>query len=154
VIVRFLIIAAAFVAAILAASELLAVTIWVGMLAPGGFAEIDLRLLKYLSFFTLLLTVPAAGAQTLLVVVYGEWAGKRSAAYYAAAGAICGLIALGLYIAFSVWRRGSSRLLDALLAMQVVSPAGGLVVAVAVIGLISGLLYWAIAGRRAGSARN
>lgn len=153
-IVRFLTVAVAFVVAILAAWGLLTVTIWVVMLARGGFAELDLRLLKYLSFFTLVLTVPAASVQTLLAVGYGEWAGRRSAGYYAASGAVCGVVGYALYIAFSIWRTGSSRHLDAILAMQLVSPAGGLIVAVAVIGLIAGLLYWAIAGRRAGQARS
>jgi hypothetical protein len=152
-IARVLAVAVAFVIAILAAGALLALAIWVAMLAATGFASIDLGLLKYLLLFTVALTAILAGAPTLLLVTYAEWAGKSSAGYYAAAGAICGIVALGLHIALSVWRSGSSRLLDGILAMQGLPQAGGLLVAVAVIGLIAGLLYWAMAGRRAGLVR-
>lgn len=153
VIARILVIAVAFVVAIVAAGALLALAIWVAMLAATGFASIDLRLLKYLALFTVVLTAILGSAPTLVVIVYAEWARKGSAGYYAVAGAICGIVALGLHIAVSVWRTGSSRLLDSILAMQGLTQAGGLLVAVAVIGLIAGLLYWAMAGRRAGLAR-
>lgn len=153
VVARILVIAVAFVIAILAAGGLLALVVWVAMLAATGFARIDLGLLKYLALFTVALTAVLAGIPTLLVIAYAEWARKASAAYYATAGAACGIVAFGLHMALSVWRTGSSRLLDAILAVQVLSQAGGLLVAVAVIGSIAGLLYWAIAGRRAGLAR-
>jgi hypothetical protein len=147
-IVRAFVVLAGSLVAILASGFLLAVAIWGWMLSGSGFARIDFVLLQFIVLFAVPLTLLLSSVPVLISVVSGEWAGKRTLGYYATTG---GLVALVFHIALAFWRNASAR--------RIVTDAGttdgaiklgAVIMMCAVVGLIGGTIYWALAGRRAG----
>ena len=150
-IVRAFVVLAGSLVAILASGFLLAVAIWGWMLSGSGFARIDFVLLQFIVLFAVPLTLLLSSVPVLISVVSGEWTGKRTLGYYATTGALSGLVALVFHIALAFWRNASAR--------RIVTDAGttdgaiklgAVIMMCAVVGLIGGTIYWALAGRRAG----
>ena len=151
---RAFVVVASSLVAILAAGVLLALAIWGWILAGSGFARIDFVLLRFLVLFAVPLTVVLAAIPALIGIVSGEWAGKRTLRYYAAAGAVSGLVALGLHIGFAFWRNASARrILTDAGTTEGALKLGAVIFMCAVVGLVGGMIYWVLAGRRAGLAR-
>lgn len=139
---------------ILLAGLLLAVVIWLWMLAGSGFARVDFNLLRYLAIFAVPLTAALATAPTALGVAYGEWAGKRTHSYYAAAGALSGLVALAAHIGLAMWRNASARrLVTDAGTLEGALKLGAVILMCAAIGVLAAMIYWLLAGRRSGMAR-
>ncbi len=84
----------------------------------------------YFAFFPALLAIAAA-----------EYLGCRGWLYYALAGAAVSVAAMALFLGTPDWRGGVSEEVD---------PALALVAS----GVVAGLTYWAITGRRAGFRRD
>ena len=146
---RVLLIFVGCVVAILSAGVLLALAIWGWMVASAGLARLDLVLLRYLVIFAVPLTGLLATVPLLVGVAYGEAAGKRTPGYYAVAGAASGLVALGLHFVLAFARNASARRLveDAGTAEGALR-LGAVILMCAMVGLVAGMVYWALVGRR------
>jgi hypothetical protein len=106
----------------------------IGMMLPTAFAA----------------TLVLALLPTLIVIVVAETRRLRSVSYYAATGAAVGIVArLGFMVALLWFIRRSPR---APLTIVSWSTVAALAIAAAV-GVIAGVVYWAIAGRGAGRLR-
>jgi hypothetical protein len=93
----------------------------------------------------------------ILVVVYAEASHLRSAAFYGAAGAATAVVCLGtiaLIIAFGTGDRQPAPTegqFDTWSVLTTVLVWGAPAMYVAAAGLLGGLVYWRIAGRKAGA---
>ena len=150
---RLLTIAAAYIAACLVAGDILATgMVW----SPGAqIGPVDLDFLQITAFFVTfvsslvaVLALPPAAA----VSWYAERRGKRSALFYGGAGAVVSLVALGVYVTLLIWDDTSAERFSSMggtngVAIAIAAAAGFFAIA----GVAGGLIYWAIAGRKAGS---
>jgi hypothetical protein len=154
-IARVLLVLASSVVAILVAGLLLAVAIWGWMLAGSGFARIDFVLLQFIVLFAVPLTLLLSSVPVLITVIAGEWAGKRTLGYYTATGVLSGLVALGFHIGLAFWRNASARrIVTEAGTTEGAIKLGAVILMCALVGLIGGAIYWALAGRRAGLAQD
>jgi len=104
----------------------------------------------FVAFAAAIVILIYAALPTLFVVTYAERTGRRSAGFYALAGATSGLVS------FAMSRLGQPPIDEPLFGNPATfSYALARLVAwmalLAVAGSLSGLAYWAIAGRRAGA---
>lgn len=108
----------------------------------------------YVALFALL---PA-----LFAIIYTERKGVRSAIFYAAAGAVTGVVSYGLYLLllisgslwsmYKAWSASGTGLLANLSISDMLQFAVTWLLVFAVPGLAAGLAYWSLAGRTAGMA--
>jgi hypothetical protein len=146
---RAAIIAGACMLSVVLSGLLLSAMLWLALSLPYIAIEpLDFGILGYIVLYTLVLTAMHATPLAVVGIVYAEWASKRSAAFHAAAGALIGVAAVALYGAISFLTIGLAGLLTGLSPMML---SAALAMA-AVAGLLAALVYWAIAGRNAGSA--
>ena len=138
----------------LAASCVAACVIVIALLfisaSPSPFT-IDLALVRV----TALMAAFVAGLVAILALLpfliamgYAERHAVNSPTWYGAAGAVSGVVALGLHVAVSVLREGGS--MSALSDRMMLATLAGIAVVAAVAGLCAGLTFWAIAGRNTG----
>lgn len=147
---RTIAIAGAYITASIVAGAIIAAGM---MWAPGGeVGPIDFDFLQITALFVgfvsslvaILALVPAA-----LVSWYAERHGKHSPLFYGGAGAVVGLVALGIYAALLFWNDASSERFHATSgAFTIIAAVAGFF---ALAGVAGGLTYWAIAGRTMGS---
>jgi len=94
----------------------------------------------YVAFLALL---PGIGG-----IMYAERAGARSVVFYAAGGALAGIVSYGLYALILVASAGTAK--DFLGGSPLTLLATSIVLLFGGPGLIGGFVYWLIAGRSAG----
>jgi hypothetical protein len=148
---RIMAVAVGCVVAIAAAGVILSLAIWLGMLAGSGFRDINFGLIRYIMLFAVPLTATLSLVPTLVLVLYGEWAAKHHLPYYVAGGALCGIVSLILHVGLSMWRGSSAGRLIELTSLDAVLKLAAVIMMVAVTGALAGVIYWALAGRRAGA---
>jgi hypothetical protein len=139
---RLIVIFFAFIAAVVAAGLVLTV----GILSPD-WASADSDPFERVSFFVFAFFATsfvgaAATLPALVLIVLAEIARMRSFLYYGVAGAVVGLSA---YFGSNISAR-----LDNTTDM---APVGHTLQLAAAAGIIGGLVYWLIAGRKAGAWR-
>ena len=81
-------------------------------------------------------------------IIYAERAGARSVLFYAAGGALAGIVSYGLYALILVASAGTAK--DFLGGSPLTLLATSIVLLFGGPGLIGGFVYWLIAGRSAG----
>jgi hypothetical protein len=139
---RIVVIFFAFIVATMAAGIVLAIGIispdWVGA-DSDPFERVSFFIF---AFFATSFVGAAATLPALVLIVFAEAARMRSLLYYGVAGAVVGLAA---YFGSDV----SARLENT----TDVVPVGHALQLAAAAGIIGGLVYWLIAGRRAGAWR-
>jgi hypothetical protein len=151
---RLFIIALGYVAASVVAGVILGAAL---VYTPNStWGPIDLDFVQITALFVAMVSgfvAVLALIPTVIVGIYAERAGVRSPVFYAVAGALIGLGALGLYSLALIWR-SNSPLSEALppdmAAIGFGSIIAGVAAVVALAGIAAGLTYWAIAGRWAG----
>jgi hypothetical protein len=132
--------------ALIVASMAAGVALAVGIVAPD-WPTMDSDPVERVSFFVLAFFATsfvgaAATLPALVLIVFAEAARMRSFLYYGVAGAVVGLAS---YFGSDV----SSRLENT----TDVTPVGHALQLAAAAGIIGGIVYWLIAGRRAGAWR-
>jgi hypothetical protein len=139
---RIIVIFFAFIVATMAAGIVLAI----GIISPdwaGADSDPFERVSFFMfAFFATSFVGAAATLPALVLIVFAETARMRSLLYYGIAGAVVGLAA---YFGSDV----SGRLENT----TDVVPVGHALQLAAAAGIIGGLVYWLIAGRRAGAWR-
>lgn len=151
---RLVPIAGAYIAANVVAGAVLAAAV-IGLMGSPGPAraettlfDVSARMLASVIGLIALLAL----APTLIAGTYAERAGIRSPVFYALAGAVVGVAALGIHVVSSIWYTGLGDTIA--VADGELNEGGvlaGVLAIVAVAGLLGGLTYWAIAGRKAGA---
>jgi hypothetical protein len=150
---RLVPLAGAYIAANVVAGAVLAAAV-MGLIGGPSPQRADVALLevsaRMLASVTGLIAILAL-APTLIAGTYAERAGIRSPVFYGLAGAVIGVAALGIHVVSSIWYTGLG---------DTIAVADGdfnergvlasILAIVSVAGLLGGLTYWAIAGRRAG----
>jgi hypothetical protein len=116
-------------------------------------ASFHLGIMSLMAAAVIVVVLACSALPAFLTVIYAERTGKRSAGFYAAAGALNGLLSFVLYCMATIWRSGAAPTLarDITAADGMIRLAGGLAL-FALAGILAGLVYWAVAGRRAGLA--
>jgi hypothetical protein len=139
---RIIVIFFAFIVATMAAGIVLAIGIispdWVGA-DSDPFERVSFFMF---AFFATSFVGAAATLPALVLIVFAETARMRSLLYYGIAGAVVGLAA---YFGSDVFGRLENT--------TDVVPVGHALQLAAAAGIIGGLVYWLIAGRRAGAWR-
>ena len=153
---RLVPIAGAYIAANVVAGAVLAAAV-IGLVGGPGAERADAALLdasaRMLVSVTGLIAILAL-APTLIAGTYAERAGIRSPLFYGLAGTVIGMAALGIHVVSSIWYTGLG---DTIAVADGEFNERGMLASVlaivSVAGLLGGLTYWVIAGRKAGTSR-
>ncbi len=151
---RLVPIAGAYIAANVVAGAVLAAAV-IGLIggpsaerADAALLEVSTRMLASVIGLIAILAL----APTLIAGTYAERAGIRSPLFYGLAGAVIGVAALGIHVVSSVWYSGlGDTIAVADGEFNERGALAGVLAIVAAAGLLGGLTYWAIAGRKAGT---
>jgi hypothetical protein len=149
---RMVVVVSSCLVSMLFASLLASVMVGVALQLPYiAIAPIDLRFMGLVALYAAPLAAIHSAPFAIVGAAYSEWTARRSASFYAVAGALSGIASLALLavVTLDVGRDGGGFLAGrpSSQAAAMVSAACGMAM---VAGLLAGLLYWRLAGRNAG----